>query len=178
MLETKHSQVVVETLQIETKFWKKTKVTAYAKLLGTLQIEASRHCPAGSRCEGFLTISGGPVVTDGVREEDGRQIYGCLVSLLGEFSGECSRARAREEDENYDEDTDTCITANDVRTFLAKVAELPEKPAEPSGTCRLYRDQIGHAFPYPICAGECERGDCKTIVSVRGERIKAQCDCS
>ena len=151
------------------------KIAVYAKLLGTLQLDASAWCPEGGRCEGVVAIVSGPFVADFRTTVNGQDTYTCLVTLSGAFDGECSEAtRPAGTDE---EDSDTCISARDFRTFMAKVMRLPEKPAEPKGACRLYRDKIGHAFPYPICAGSCERGECKTYVSVKGEKITAKCEC-
>lgn len=55
--------------------------------------------------------------------------------------------------------------------------ELPPKPSGPTGPCQMYRDQRGRGFDYPICAGDCESGTCKTTVKVRGNRFKATCTC-
>ncbi len=143
--------------------------TAFSKLVGSLELEASRACPEGQRCVGLITMAGAPLIAGGAIGNR----YSCIVTVSGSFNGECGGAT----NVAPASDSATVLEADGIRSFFEKVARLPELPDKPTGSCRLYRDQIGHAFPYPICAGDCQSGRCKTTVSVRGDRIRVECSC-
>lgn len=158
----------------------RAKLSAYAKLIGSLQIEADKDCPEGQRCAGQVQLAGPPLIAEFTRKVGGKTIYSCLVTISGWYQGECVKEGSGAEDAGTGEgerEPVKVIEAVGIRDFFAKVEELPPKPSRPTGPCQLYREQRGRGFEYPVCAGDCDSGTCGVVVSVKGNRFKAECVC-
>jgi len=126
--------------------------------------DATKDCPKGCKCEGKATPDPPSCwsFTEGGKPKQ-------LWEVRARFDGKCVCPD--------DQGKPGKLKGKNLREFFKKVSELPELPAAPKGKCQMYKQQRGHGFWYPVCAGECKKGACKTIVTVEKESATAECDC-
>jgi len=125
--------------------------------------EAAKDCSAGCTCEGKAETKSYCVDT---KDEDGPAHYFIVTAA---FYGECVCPKK----------AIGVVTGRGYREFFRVVETLPELPKNPTGKCQMYKRQIGHGFPVPVCAGECTEGKCKGAgVTWKGEEFTiAPCKC-
>jgi len=132
------------------------------------QADASKKCAAGCECKGEA-ILGAPYCVD-IKDEGGNAHY---FIVRAAFYGECVCPQKGVKGGG-------AIKGRGYREFFRKVEKLPELPRRPTGKCRMYKRQIGHGFPIPVCAGDCPKGKkCKGAdVTWKGEEFTIiPCDC-
>ena len=112
------------------------------------QAEASKDCPAGCTCEGKAETA---VYCVDIKGKEGPEHYFIVTAA---FYGECVCPKKAGK-------ADGVITGRGYREFFRAVEKLPELPKHPKGKCRMYKRQVGHGFPVPVCAGECDKGKCR-----------------
>jgi hypothetical protein len=131
------------------------------------QTEATKGCRNGCICKGNGLPTGPPVCNSWTFE--GKQYHRWVVYAT--FDGVCDCSKASAEDESKK------LVARDYRDFFRKVSDLPRLPRRPKGPCRLYSQQHGRGFYYPVCAGECKTGKCSTTITAKPGSVVAECDC-
>jgi hypothetical protein len=132
--------------------------------------KAKEWCPEGCKCEGVAIPDGPPTCRTGGSADDPY----CVCSVGAILNGTCSKPGGKKAPAA----PGASIKAGSLREFFKKVAELPTLPRNPKGKCRMYKEQRGHGFYYPVCAGDCTTGKCRTIVEVGKRSVSARCECS
>lgn len=128
------------------------------------EAKATATCPPNCKCVGTATPLGPPTCSSFHLGEVQYHIW--IVTAA--FDGDCDCGGGQVVKE---------IESSDFRDFFQKVSKLPKLPEDPKGPCQMYQQQHGHGFSYPVCAGTCANGNCRTIINVRGKRVTAKCDC-
>jgi hypothetical protein len=144
-------------------------VKCLEKAIDDAEQQASKSCPAGQKCQGTAVPVGAPTS----RTVNLGDVVYCLTIVTVTLDGQCGQPGAAPPPP-----PGQVIEADDFREFFRKVEALPDVPANPAVPCRMYREQKGHGFYYPICKGPCPGGKtCETIVEVRGRKVRAYCKC-
>jgi len=139
------------------------------------RIQADQDCDPGCKCKGTFVPDGPPVCRPD-KYPDGTPYH--LWILTGEFQGECV-CKGEKAPAIGGCGGKQFIKAKNLRDFFKEVEKLPELPKDPpKGNCQPYKQNKGHGFSYPVCAGACTpAGPCKTTVNVTKELVTLCCDC-
>ncbi len=71
------------------------------------------------------------------------------------------------------------VYGKNIRELFKKMEDLHDLPKDPKEDRRLYREQRGVGFWYPVCAGPCPsgKGKCKKTVEIVRDECLARCHC-
>lgn len=153
-----------------------TELNAVGMAIADAEINARASCPKGADCRGRVSVITPPTCRTVTVNRRGRKFKLCVCFATAKFEGDCSKLKKVGNGGNGEPVTE--IKAKNYRKFFEKVSRLPDLPKTPTGPCQMYRQQRGRGFFYPICAGKCDKGKCKTIITADSKgRIVARCKC-